>query len=329
MSREPDRRLPAGLPEALLPGAPAYDPADPAESAVVRRLAANWHRRAAVKREEADPDGQFDPDRPDYPERILPFHDHPSYRRLEPGERTRLLAWAWIAYNHRTVQAEQQVVNEAFALVLAGAYPGADGEAMRRAVAQAMVDEQYHTLMHLDASAVTHRRRGLAGAVTDLPPPCTVRDHARLCAEADEPWQRPLITLAFAAVAEMSVNAYLGLLADDTLLQPLNSATVRLHSRDEYCHASITAALAEAVHHHLDARRRRRFLDLLGRGLTAFAATDWASWQHVMELARIPDGRRMLDDCRTDPSRRLLVRDHSGLRTLVDRLGATGQVEFP
>jgi len=326
---DPDWRPPPGVPESLLPGAPAHRPDDPAESAVVRRLAGNWHRRAAVKRDEPDPDALFDPGRPDYPERILPFHDHPTYRGLEPDARTRLLAWAWIAYNHRTVQAEQYVVNAAFGHALDGGLPGVGGEALRRSLAQAMVDEQYHTLMHLDASALTHRRRALPGAVTDLPPPCTVRDHAALCAAAEEPWQRPLITLAFAVVAEMSVNAYLDLLADDTRIQPVNSATVRLHSRDEYCHASISAVLAETVFHRLDPDRRHRFLGLLGRGLTAFAATDWASWRRVMELARIPDGERMLDDCRRDPSRRLLVRDHSGLRALVDRLGVAGQVEFP
>ncbi|MBG0831332.1 diiron oxygenase [Planomonospora sp. ID67723] len=139
-------RPPPYVPESLLPGTPPYDPADPVENAVIRRLAGNWHRRAAVK--------------------------------------------------HNAPLAEQQVVNAAFGLVLEGAYPGVRGESLRQAVAQAMVDEQYHTLMHLNASARTRRRRNLTASGLDLPAPYTVREHARLSASAGESWQRPCITIS-------------------------------------------------------------------------------------------------------------------------------------
>jgi hypothetical protein len=202
------------------------------------------------------------------------------------------------------------------------------GEALHRSLAQAMVDEQYHTLMHLDASALTIRQRGLSGSALDLPAPCTVRTHARLCATADHPWQPPLITLAFATVAELSINAYLNLLADDHLVQPVNSTIVRLHSRDEYCHASITAVLAETAYQHMSADRRRYFLEMLGRGLEAFAAQDYLAWQRIMALSGVRDGSRLLADAQADRSRHRLFQDHSGLRALVDRLGAAGRVDF-
>jgi P-aminobenzoate N-oxygenase AurF. len=101
-------------------GVARHDPGDPLEHAVIGRLVGNWHRRATVKRDEPDLDDLFEPDRPDYPERILPFHDHPTYLALAPEKRSELLTWAWIAYNRHTVTAEQEVANPAFALVMAG-----------------------------------------------------------------------------------------------------------------------------------------------------------------------------------------------------------------
>ena len=69
------------------------------------------------KRGEPDIDALFDADRP---ERIVSFRDHPTWHGLPDELRSRLLSWAWIAYNRHTVLAEQRVANPAFALVMAG-----------------------------------------------------------------------------------------------------------------------------------------------------------------------------------------------------------------
>jgi alpha-N-dichloroacetyl-p-aminophenylserinol N-oxygenase len=313
---------------ALPDGVPSFDRDDPAEHAVIRRLVGNWHRRATVKREEPDLDELFEPDRPDYPEGILPFHDHPTYRGLSPEKRAEITSWAWIAYNRHTVMAEQKVANPAFALVMEGEFPALTGEALNLSLAQAMVDEQYHTLMHLNASAVTRRRRGRAMPDAELPLSHTARAHQRLRDAAPERWQRSLITLAFATVSEISINAYLDLLADDKVIQPINSATARLHNRDEYCHASISAVLAETVHAQLAAERRRFFLDMLMEGLDAFVATDYSTWHRIMDLTSVPGGHAMLADCQADTGRSRLVRDYTGLHQLVEQMGVTDQVDF-
>ena len=215
-----------------LPGLPSFDPTDIAESAVICRLAGNWHRRATVKRDEPDLDALFEADRPDYPERIVPFRDHPTWQALPDELRSRLLSWAWIAYNRHTVLAEQRVANPAFALVMEGEFPGLGGQDMEIALAQAMVDEQYHSLMHISASALTRRRRKYAFADSVLPESHTARTHQRLRAQCAERWQRSLTTLAFATVSEISINAYLDLLADDHEIQVVNSTTAKLHNRD-------------------------------------------------------------------------------------------------
>ncbi|MFF4982223.1 diiron oxygenase [Streptomyces sp. NPDC001046] len=326
-----DEQFPTGLPEELrgLPeGVPRHDPDDQIESAVIRRLVGNWHRRATVKRDEPNLDDLFELDRPDYPERILPFHDHPTYRALDPEKRTQLLSWAWIAYNRHTIMAEQKVANPAFALVMEGEYPELQDEALNISLAQAMVDEQYHTLMHLNASAVTRRKRGWAMPDHDLPISHTAREHQRLRDSADERWQQSLTTLAFATVSEISINAYLDLLADDPDIQPINSSTAKLHNRDEYCHASISAVLAEVVHDRLDEKKQRFFRDMLFEGLEAFVATDYTTWHRIMDLVGVEGGHEMLHDCRAEKSRSRLVRDYTGLHTLIERMGVQELVEF-
>ncbi|MFD7668183.1 diiron oxygenase [Streptomyces sp. NPDC059788] len=327
-----EAEFPTGLPEELRssmpPGVPRHDPNDPVESAVIRRLVGNWHRRATVKRTEPNLEELFEPDRPDYPERILPFHDHPTYQALSPEKRSEILSWAWIAYNRHTVMAEQKVANPAFALVMEGEYPALHGEALNLSLAQAMVDEQYHTLMHLNASALTRRRRGHSMPDAALPLSHTAREHQRLRDEAPERWQRSLTTLAFATVSEISINAFLDLLADDPDIQPINSSTAKLHNRDEYCHASISAVLAETVHQQLDAKQRRYFLDMLLAGLDAFVATDYSTWHRVMDLTGVAGGHRMLADCQAESGRSRLVRDYTGLHTLLRQMDVVDDVQF-
>lgn len=321
-------RAPEELTGSRPPEIPAHDPDDPVENAVIARLAGNWHRRAAVKREEPRLADLFELDRDDYPEKILPFRDHPTFRALSPEDRARLLSWAWISYNRTTVLLEGQIVNPAFQLGLDGKFPQRVGELMQRSLAQAMVDEQYHTLMHLNASAVTRRMRKEAFADTVLPKPLVVREHeARLASCADER-ERRLTTLAFATVAEISINAYLNLIAEDTEIQPVNSATVRIHNRDEYCHASICAVLAEQVHHALGDAERRFFLDSLVAGLEAFVGNDFRAWHRIMAETGIRGGHEMLDDIQQAGGRKRLVQDFSGLRKLVESLDAVDDVDF-
>jgi alpha-N-dichloroacetyl-p-aminophenylserinol N-oxygenase len=311
-----------------LPGLPSFDPQDTAESAIIRRLAGNWRRRATVKRDEPDLDALFDPDRPDYPERIVPFRDHPTWHRLPDELRSRLLSWAWIAYNRHTVLAEQRVANPAFALVMEGEFPGLGGQDMEIALAQAMVDEQYHSLMHISASALTRRKRGHEFDDRVLPESHTARTHQRLRAQCAERWQRSLTTLAFATVSEISINAYLDLLADDREIQVVNSTTAKLHNRDEHCHASISDEMAKLVYDVLDAEKRRFFLHMLVAGLDAFVATDYAAWSAILQTENVFGADRMVADVRADKSSSRLVRDYTGLHSLMSEMDVLSDIDF-
>ncbi|QUQ63437.1 AurF N-oxygenase family protein [Kutzneria sp. CA-103260] len=311
-----------------IPGLPSFDPADATESAIITRLAGNWRRRATVKRDEPDLDELFELARSDYPEGIIPFRDHPIWQGLPDHTRSRLLSWSWIAYNRHTVLAEQRVANPAFALVMEGEFPGLGGQDMEIALAQAMVDEQYHTLMHINASAVTRRKRQAELPDAWLPSSHTARVHQELRDGCDERWQRSLTTLAFATVSEISINAYLDLLAEDPDIQVINSTTAKLHNRDEYCHASISDELGKIVYEVLDPNRKRFFLDMLLAGLDAFVATDYTTWERILEIENVPDWQRMVKETREDTSRARLVRDYTGLHSLLSEMDVLDQVDF-
>jgi alpha-N-dichloroacetyl-p-aminophenylserinol N-oxygenase len=305
-----------------------HDPGDLVENAVIARLAGNWHRRAAVKRSEPDLDELFERDRPDYPESLLPFRDHPSYRELDQVTKAKLQAWGWVAFNKNIVDIEQRVVNPGFQLLAEDAFDTGLSESMTIAVTQAMVDEQYHTLMHLNASAVTRRRRGWRMPASALPIGCKARRYQHRVAAAGDFEQRALSALAFTTVAEISINAYLDLVADNDEIQPINRVTATLHNRDEYCHSSIAYEITRAAYTRLNAAQREFFLGALAEGLEAFAANDYTTWRRIVELVGVPNGGQMLRDVADDPSRKRLLQDFGALHRLCGEMEVIDDLPF-
>ncbi|WP_406145389.1 diiron oxygenase [Streptomyces sp. NBC_01012] len=308
---------------------PEHDPHDAVENAVLSRLAGNWHRRATVKQEEPNLDDVFELDRPDFPEALLPFREHPTYLALDDGMRAQILAWGWISFNKNIMDIEQHVVNPGFALVARDVFDtGIDSESMTLAVTQAMVDEQYHTLMHLNASAVTRRKRGWRMPETALPLAYKARRQAHRIATAGTDEERALVSLAFTTVAEISVNAHLDLVAANHEIQPVNRMTAVLHNRDEYCHASIADTLAQEAWRHFSPGRRDYFLAALADGMEAFAAHDFTTWARILDLLGVEGGEEMLRDVSSASGGKRLLQDFSGLRQLCQELDVLDTLPF-
>ncbi|MFF7551473.1 diiron oxygenase [Streptomyces olivaceus] len=328
-----------GTPDGTDPGAstvaqrlrslPEHDPHDAVENAVLSRLAGNWHRRATVKREEPDLDDVFELDRPDFPEALLPFREHPTYLALDDGTKARILAWGWVSFNKNIMDIEQHVVNPGFALVTQDVFDtGVDRESTALAVTQAMVDEQYHTLMHLNASAVTRRKRGWRMPETALPLAYKARRQAQRLAAAATDDERALVSLAFTTVAEISVNAHLDLVAENHDIQPVNRMTAVLHNRDEYCHASIADTLAQEAWKHFSPGQRGYFLAALADGMEAFAAHDFTTWARILDLLGVEGGQEMLRDIASASGGKRLLQDFSGLRRLCRELDVLDSLPF-
>src|SRR5262249_29403967 len=74
----------------------------PSTRDLLRRLAADWPRRAQVKRVELDA-AMADEDKDDFLADLLPFKDHPLYLKAPPAMKRKVLSCGWLAYNEKTV----------------------------------------------------------------------------------------------------------------------------------------------------------------------------------------------------------------------------------
>jgi 4-aminobenzoate N-oxygenase len=296
----------------------------------VERISAAWARRATVRSADLQgllADDEWDPAVPDYPLRLVPFVEHPSFVEAAPEQRQLVLTLAWCAYNERVITAEDRVANPAFALVQQGAFRGADTPALKDAVQQTLIDEHWHTHLHRVAQRQTVRRRGV-DPTGWFPPSLTYRALLAEQASASEPWEADLLTLTWTVVSEISINALLSQLARDETIQPLHRNVTAMHAKDESAHGAVMVEVAKSLWPHLTSQQQDRFALALPIALRAFSSQDLSAWEVIVERAAIDRGADMLVECATGDSSALLVRDYSGLERLAADLDIRGRVDF-
>jgi len=306
------------------------DPVDQfVDRATLQRLAAAWPRRATIRTDldRVEAPGVYDPDIPDYPANLLPFGDHPDFLTATPEQRQHVLTLAWLTYNERVIAAEEYVANPAFVLIMHGAFPGAESIEIKRTVQQAHIDETWHTYMHMLAMQRTRDLRRVTEE-PDRPPAITYRRLLEACAAATEPWEQNLLTLVWTTVAEVSVNAYLTLLSRDTTIQPLHSLVPQLHARDESAHSSMMVEVVASLYVHMSEEQRNRFCWALPQALLAFAEHDYGAWRSILTHCGIRHAERIVADVESESGFALLVRDFSGIRRVVSKLGIVDRIDF-
>ncbi|WP_410595598.1 diiron oxygenase [Amycolatopsis sp. lyj-23] len=288
----------------------------PAENAVIKRLAENWSRRATVKKTGLVLEDLFEPGRPDYPIGLTPIWRHPELENIDENALNRALLLAALAFHRHSMVIEQEIVCPTFATVVGSDFSFLEDGNFESAVAQAAVDEQYHTWMHLNAAQELRRRRPWKFPLRELPVPAFVSHHRQERAVQATEWQRRLLSLAYMTVTEVSIDAYLKLVADDKIIQPLNSVTAALHWRDEMCHSSISEELAKSVFFCVGTEQKDFFMTSMIDAVRVFMAQDMSTWKRIVVLAGIRDGRRLLNECSEQPDDLRLVRDNSGVHHL-------------
>ncbi|MBD9439453.1 diiron oxygenase [Pseudomonas sp. PDM04] len=294
---------------------------------LVVRLNQAWTRRATVcSPDKALVSEAFDPARPDYPECMVPFFHHPKFQALSEELKSSVLTWGWIGYNLRTVTAEEHVVNPALS-VIANQYLGKDDWHFREAMQQTLIDEHYHTLMHLRAIERTREDRALDQNL-DLPPSVTYRRLVALRETLAEQWQRDLASITFAVVAEISVNAYLDLLADDQTIQPQNRRVAELHNRDEYAHSKVLAEVAKVMYANLQPSQQAFFTQTLSVALSAFVAQDYSMWEAILTQLGVDAAQQIIADTQERNKNATIMRDYSGLQRLAEDLGISDAIDF-
>jgi hypothetical protein len=268
----------------------------------------------------------FDVARPDYPPKLVPFLHHPKFESLEESVRQEVLTWAWMGYNQRTITAEDCVVNPALQVVAESLQDVKDWH-FHEAIRQTLVDEHFHTLMHLRAMEATRRFRNLTKSVA-LPRSVTYRRLHALKASLPLEWQQQLAGIAFATVAEISVNAFLDIIADDESIQPANRAVAQRHNRDEYAHSKVLAEISKSLYASWDKERQDFFIQILPAALDAFVAQDFSMWEAILRQLSVPHATQIIAETQDQAGNRVLLRDYSGLHRLAQEAGFLDRLAF-
>jgi len=288
------------------------------ERDLLAQLTLRWGRRVAVKKDELDLDGHFDPALPDFPEHLVPVLAVPGVERLDRQARERVLAAAWVAYNAKTAAIENEIILPACRLMLDERIPVRRDDVSYTALHQTIVDEHFHILMCHNAAGVTKRRRELGDLAFDTRGWAVVRG-LDLAREGLSGYERDLVEIAFSLAAETTISGFLSSLATAQDIQPMNRITVDMHRRDESGHAVVFRELAGSLYRSLDRSERALFRDALISGLAAFRAADIDPWVEVAaagDLRIAPEQLAEWAGGRPAPRR-----DTGPLQLLLDDLG--------
>lgn len=293
-------------------------PAPRSVAAVLEKVSRSWPGRAQIRRDRFAPPA-FEPDRPDFLDRLLPFGAHPIYRAYAPALRQQVLTCGWLIYNHKTIAIELELITPACLDLMHGDGPGRVSWEAGAVIAQTLADEAYHTLLAVNVCKLTSAHRGIAL------PPLRLQLLERLARSiaAQERRDGWLARLAYATVSELFVSDYLRLLSTDASIQPIYREAVAAHERDERAHRKLFPLLLHELAARLDERQRRIFVDAAAEALVAFGDREHDAWATALDCIDAPDRGRLIEQAREDAGARALEMDTSVLFATLEQLGLT------
>ncbi|HEX6527854.1 MAG TPA: diiron oxygenase [Streptosporangiaceae bacterium] len=295
----------------------------------LRRLAASWPGRATIRTdmERITRADNSMPGSPDYPEHLIPFAAHPLFLEAPLEQRRMVNTLAWLGFNARVIAVEDFIVNPAFDKIGSNFFPGTEGDDVKESVKQAQIDEVWHTYMHMLALKKAQAVAKIANHPDYIHPLPSRRLHVAQ-SEVSETWERDLLLLLWAVVAEISVSAYLELVARDDTIQPMHALVARLHNRDESAHGSIMYDITKKIYHGMTSSQQEFFVRSFPAAITAFGAEDYEMWPDILQTARMPGAIEIVHDIQASPGHDFLVNDFSGIQRLLRELEIHDAVEF-
>lgn len=296
------------------------------ERNVIQRLTQTWSTRVAVRKERLDLSQQYDPTIPDFPIAMVPFWDHPAFVGTDEPLRMRLLAGAWVAYNEKTIFVEDEIINPLCRTLLRGELAGVGDPLVKQVIAQTVVDEQFHILMCLEVCNQARSRHHLEALV--IPKPLLIHRLEETLARVGGGQERALARMAYATVAEMSINFYLRTLSSDRTIQPLNRINTDLHRMDEGAHSTIFKELGLSVFKNLGASEREAFRTYIVKALHDFTELDHSGWEAILKHLEVPRASELLDELVLGTRGRRSSRDYTALRELLEEFGIMGDIDF-
>jgi len=274
-------------------------------SQVVERIIEDWPTKASVTRWHPTfktADGY------DYPLSTLPV-DQDELMSLPEKTKQSLSLSLWIQYNRRTIDAEEYIANPAIDWLLR---EGNLSEELNTALMQTAVDERFHTYFHTLALKDALSRNSVQSEFTRS---VTVRELLGRLDQCNEQWQRRFVQLAYAAVAEVSVNAFLEILSTSKEIQKSNRELVHMHNLDEWSHSSVFIYVVEYLINTLAPHKSEFFITEIKYASQSFLKHDFSMYENVFRA----HGIKLV----LKRSNSMMTRDMSGIDRLVGRLGIT------
>lgn len=286
----------------------------------LQRLSIGWTKRAGVMKydstEKELPD--FDLTCDDFLEELLPFHHHPIYQHASNELKQRVLTYAWILYNQKTIAIETDVVSPACTSIINDEVPGLKDRHSKLLAAESMTDEAFHTLLVTQAIEITKENRDIH---VTTPSFSLIRNLKKAQDNYEEPWKKMLILVATAIVSEIFISDYLKLLSESEHVQPINRITVTAHRLDELNHSKIFKLFAKQLYLALTHEQKIFFAEILPKPIYWFADKELDTWDRILQEISFPGAEEMISDCREEQNYHLEYIDYTGLEALAEELG--------
>jgi hypothetical protein len=239
----------------------------------------------------------------DYPLSVLPVRKE-ELDALDEQTRRAVALSLWIQYNRRTIDAEDWIANPAidFLLRLDLLTPS-----LKIALQQTAVDERYHTYLHtLALNEALSRCKITPPFVRSV----TVREMMERMESCGIQWQKDFVQVAYAAVAEVSVNAFLEILSKSPEIPESNRALVAMHNLDERFHTSVFIEVVKHLVPILPDAQAKFLIAEIERASDSFLKHDFSMYRSVIAAHGVE-----LELITSNPS---MSRDLSGVTRLIE-----------
>jgi len=288
---------------------------------LMQKIVKVWGKHSVVRSRGLDFEEQaliFNPEKNDFLESLLPFAEQEAYYQAPESMKKKILSCGWIIYNEKTLAIETEIVTPACNSIINGRIPGLTSSCFREFASETLVDEAYHSYMVTKANAITRKERNLD---VQVPLFTLVKELNAYKNSLSLDWEKDLAQMATAIVSEVFISDYLSLLSTDQNIQPLNTATVEAHMKDELVHGYAFKWLTKTLYKSLSPEQQMFFCKILPKPIRWFASKELDIWGNVLQQIGFKEHKSLIEECRLKSDQDLQKINYSPIIKLASESG--------
>ncbi|MCX3311642.1 diiron oxygenase [Pantoea vagans] len=263
---------------------------------MLKKLSVLWKNRAAVNKTHLQySELEFDVNKKDFSESLLPIRHHDAWKEAPEDVKSRCLSYAWGIYNLKTIYIECDIVTPACEDIIKCPPVNSPNRAeLQDVMSEALLDEALHTRMSVMACNYIYERRRLEPLnYTNF----NLIDWRRqMLAGCSAEWQRRLTRFAIACASETLITDYLKVMAEDSSIQKVCHEVTRIHAEDEWSHSSVFSYVAYDIVRDLSLSERKYLRDTMLKTTDLFADNEMGAWENAFRIAGMPYAREIISE---------------------------------